>query len=174
MENVNKQLVIFEGGVPPRRVKGDADYIYPVEIYIPPKYVITDVFIGITSPVKGAKVSVGIKDQPGLFLKDVDVSTIGPRDGMPIFDNDGNILSVGYGPGLCHVTTKDEPIYRKAKKEGSPDVKTGVKTSILSFIKKNCMTAEGEKLYMKIPKECSMDNTPNGLRAMIYVVGIQT
>jgi hypothetical protein len=174
MENSNKQLIVFEGGIPPRRVKGDKDYIYPVEIYIPPKFAVTDVLLGVDVPVKGAKVSVGIKDNVDFFLKDIDVSTIGPRDGMPIFDKEGNILSVGYGPGLCHVTTKEEPTYRKAKKTGDPDVKTGVKTTVLSFMKKNCLTAEREKLYMKIPKECSMDNTPNGLRAMIYVVGIQT
>lgn len=174
MENRNKNLYTFEGGVPPRMIKSDGTYAYPTQIFIPARFIVTDVFVGVSQPCEKAKISVGLKDDQCLFLKDIDVSTIGPRVGDPVYDKDGNILSLGYGKGLVHKKVKLEPIMRKAKKEGDPDVKTGDREIIEWFTRKNYLTTEMQQVYVKIPKECSMEFILKGFRAMVYVVGIQT
>jgi len=146
---------------------------YPANFIIPINFILTDVFIKVNNPVKGKKISVGIKKDTNYLVRGADVSSKGMVVPGVIKDAEGKIIAVTHGPGLCKATSKEIPIMSKARKTGDPDVKTGTRLEFSSYEKTINQGLAGEEIFVTIPEGCSAHNDHGGLEIRVYILGYQ-
>lgn len=157
----------------PMALNDEQRLAYMTGFRIPENLIVTDVFLKVNNPVKGKKVSVGIEKDCDYLVKDVDVSTKGVIIPGVIKSAEGKIIDVTYGIGMCKADSKEIPIMRKARKEGDPDVKTGVRLEYSSYEKTINQGLAGEDVYITIPEGCGPKNDHGGLRVRVFILGYQ-
>lgn len=149
-------------GIPISKIIDDKRLSYP-GIKIPSNFVIEDVLVKVSNPVKGKKIDVGIETDCDFLLKDIDVSTEGIVIPGKITDKKGKILQVTHGVGLC--ITHQEETENKSGKSKSMDIVYYEKI-------KNASLGE-QTIYVTIPTGCSKEQPHGGLRVKLFIMGYQ-
>ncbi|MDD5659614.1 MAG: hypothetical protein PHR39_06355 [Actinomycetota bacterium] len=146
--------VYFTAGIAPVKIKSNKEAAYPLDITIPSGFIIDKVVLRVLNPVLGKKVSVGTKDNNSYLAKDVDVSSKGIVIPGIVRDKHGNIIGMTLGQGLCNVVYDDT----NQKK-------------IIECYPKGCIDIAKERLYVKIPENCGIDQAHGGLNLQVFVYG---